>query len=85
MLLLTVAAAVGRPLYGAALSLAFAVGRGLPFLALGYGAESGSRRLQPWLARLDRGRRTFELVSGAALLALAGYFLWLATALSPTL
>lgn len=85
MLLLTVAAALGRPWYGAALSFAFAVGRGLPFLALGYGAEVGGTRLQPWLARLDRGRRSFELASGVALLALAGYFLWLATVLSPTL
>ena len=84
MLLLTVAAAVGRPLYGTALSFAFAVGRGLPFLALGYGAEIGGSRLQQWVARLDRGRRTFEIVSGVALLALAGYFLWLATVLSST-
>lgn len=84
MLLLTVAAAVGRPLYGAALSFAFAVGRGLPFLALGYGAEVGSRRLEPWLTRLERGRRRFEIASGIALIALAGYFLWLAAVLSST-
>lgn len=84
MLLLTVAAAVGRPLYGAVLSFAFAVGRGLPFLALGYGAEVGGSRIQPWLTRLERGRRTFEVASGIALVALAGYFLWLAAVLSLT-
>jgi cytochrome c-type biogenesis protein len=85
LLLLTVAAAIGRPWYAVALSTAFAVGRGLPFFAIGYGAEVGGSLLQPWLARLDRGRRSFELASGVALLALAGYFLWLATVLSPTL
>ncbi len=84
ILLLSVASAIGRPWYGAALSLAFAVGRGLPFLALGYGAEAGGSRLQRWLSRLDRGRRLFELASGVALLALAGYFLWLATVLTST-
>lgn len=35
VLLLTFAAALGRPPYGAALSLAYGIGRGLPFLALG--------------------------------------------------
>jgi len=80
-LLLTVAAAMGRPAYGALLSLAFAVGRGAPFLALGLAAGHVSRRFSPWLERLDRGRRTVEVVSGVALLGLAGYFLWLATVL----
>ena len=81
VLLLTVAAAMGRPVYGALLSLAFAVGRGLPFLALGLVAGRARTWLDPWLGRLDRGRRTVEVLSGLALLALAGYFLWLATAL----
>lgn len=81
VLLLTVAAAMGRPLYGALLSLAFAIGRGLPFLALGLAAAHGWRRVTPWLERLDRGRRTVEIASGVALVALAGYFLWLATVL----
>lgn len=84
LLLLTVAAAVGHPVYGALLSFAFAVGRGLPFLALGYGAEHGSQRLGRWLERLDRGRRPVELVSGVALLGLTAYFLWLAAVLPPT-
>ena len=81
VLLLTVAAAMGRPVYGALLSLAFAVGRGLPFLALGLAAGQAGGRLSPWLERLDRGRRTVEIASGVALLGLAGYFLWLATVL----
>lgn len=84
LLLLTVAAAVGRPVYGALLSFAFAIGRGVPFLALGYGAEHGSQRLGRWLERLDRGRRPVELLSGVVLLGLTGYFLWLATVLPTT-
>ncbi len=35
LLLLTVAAAIGNPLYGAVLSLSYAIGRGIPFLLLG--------------------------------------------------
>lgn len=81
VLLLTVAAAMGRPGYGALLSLAFAIGRGLPFLALGLAAGHAGRRMAPWLERLDRGRRTVEILSGIALVGLAGYFLWLATVL----
>jgi cytochrome c-type biogenesis protein len=78
LLLLTVAAAVGRPLYGAALSLAYGVGRGLPFLLLGIFAGA----IGTWLARLDRYRRPAELVSGIALVAIGGYFGWLAFALA---
>lgn len=77
MLLLTVAAAVGRPAYGAALSLAFAVGRGAPFLVLGLFAGTAGA----WLARIERYRRPAEVASGVALLALAGYFAWLAAVL----
>ena len=84
LLLLTVAAAVGQFTYGALLSFAFAVGRGLPFLALGYGVEQGNRRLRIWLERLDRGRRTAEIATGLALLVMAGYFLWLASVLAST-
>lgn len=81
VLLLTVAAAIGRPAYGALLSLTFAAGRGLPFLALGLAVGHVGRRLGPWLERLDRGRRWVEIMSGVALLGLAGYFVWLATVL----
>lgn len=69
-LLLTIAAAIGRPAYGALLSLSYAVGRGAPFLLLGLFAGT----VGAWLARMDRVRRIAEVVSGVALLALAVYF-----------
>lgn len=74
MLLLTVAAALGRPVYGALLSLAYALGRGAPFLAL----AMFSGHVQQWLERVERLRRPFEIISGAALLAVAGYFVRIA-------
>ena len=74
LLLLTVAAAIGRPIYGAALSLSYAIGRGLPFLVLGLFAGT----VGAWLARVGRARRIAEVVSGVALLALAIYFARLA-------
>lgn len=74
MLVLTVAAAVGRPAYGAGLSLSFAIGRGIPFLLIGLFAGAAGAAL----ARIERYRRPAEVVSGLALLALAGYFAWLA-------
>lgn len=75
MLLLTIAAAVGKPLYGAVLSLAYGIGRGLPFLLVGLFAG----RVAGWLARLERGRRLAEIVSGLALIGVGVYFLRLAT------
>ncbi len=75
LLLLTVAAALGRPTYGAGLSLAYGVGRGLPFLVLGLFAGQVGR----WLERFERARRPVEVLSGIALLGLAIYFVWLAT------
>ena len=77
-LLLTVAAAIGRPAYGAMLSLSYAVGRGAPFLLLGLFAGA----VGAWLARLGRARRVAEVVSGIALLILAVYFGRLALSLS---
>ena len=74
MLLLTVATALGRPLYGAVLSLGYAVGRGAPFLALAIFSE----RVQQLLERVERLRRPFEIVSGVALIAVAGYFIRIA-------
>lgn len=74
MLLLTIAAAVGRPFYGALLSLAYAVGRGLPFLLIGLFAS----RVSTWLGRLDRSRRIAEVVSGVALVGVGVYFLTVA-------
>ena len=70
VLLLTIAAAMGRPGYGAALSLAYGIGRGLPFLALGLFAG----RLSSWIERIEPARRSVEVVSGVALLALSIYF-----------
>ena len=70
MLLLTIAAAIGRPGYGALLSLAYGVGLGAPFLALAI----FSGQVQGWLNRIERIRRPFEIVSGVALLAVAAYF-----------
>lgn len=74
LLLLTIAAAIGRPAYGAALSLSYAIGRGLPFLLLGFFAGT----VGSWLARLGRARRVAEVVSGVALLFLSIYFIRLA-------
>jgi cytochrome c-type biogenesis protein len=76
ILLLTVAAAIGEPVYGAGLSLAYGLGRGLPFLALGLFAERASR----WLDRADAPRRAVEVASGLALLGLSAYFVRFAVA-----
>ncbi len=70
MLLLTIAAAVGRPVYGAALALFYGIGRGLPFLLLGIFAG----RAAGWIARLGRGARIAEVVSGIALVGVGIYF-----------
>ena len=77
LLLLTIAAAIGRPGYGAALSLSYAIGRGVPFLLLGLFAGT----VGAWLARIGPARRVAEVVSGVALLGLALYFARLARTL----
>ncbi len=77
LLLLTVAAAIGNPLYGAVLSLSYAIGRGIPFLLLGLFAGT----VGAWLARIGRARRIAEVVSGIALIGLAVYFVQLAQTL----
>ncbi len=77
LLLLTIAAAIGNPLYGAVLSLFYAIGRGMPFLLLGLFAGT----VGAWLARIGRIRRVAELVSGVALIGLAVYFVRLAESL----
>lgn len=77
LLLLTVAAAIGRPVYGAVLSLSYGIGRGMPFLLLGVFAGT----VGAWIARLGRARRIAEIVSGIVLLFLAAYFLRLAQTL----
>ncbi len=78
LLLLTITAAIGRQAYGGLLSLAYGIGRGLPFLLLGIFAGA----VGTWLARVERLRRGAELVSGIALVAIGGYFGWLAYALT---
>jgi len=70
-------AAIGRPVYGALLSLSYGIGRGLPFLLMGLFAG----RIAGWLAGLDRARRIAEVVSGVALIAMAFYFFRLASQL----
>lgn len=77
LLVLTVVAAVGRPTYGALLSLFYGIGRGLPFLLMGLFAG----RIARWLAGIDRARRIAEVVSGVALVLMGVYFLRLATQL----
>ena len=78
LLVLTISAAVGHLLYGAAIAIAFALGRGLPFLLMGLFAE----RVASLIARVESYRRPMETVSGVALLGLSGYFIWLAAVLA---
>lgn len=77
LLLLLTVAAIGNPLYGAVLSLSYAIGRGIPFLLLGLFAGT----FGAWLARIGRARRIAEVVSGIALIRLAVYFVQLAQTL----
>lgn len=69
LLLLTVAAATGQPVYGALLALVFGVGRGLPFLVIGLFASALMR-----FVRLTQVRRGIQVVSGCALLLVSGYY-----------
>lgn len=77
LLLLTLSAAIGRPLYGVLIATAFAVGRGLPFLLLGLFAG----RVGTLIAGVERYRRPAEALSGVVLVGLSGYFAWLASVL----
>lgn len=77
LLLLTISAAMGRPFYGALIALAFAIGRGLPFLFLGLFAG----RVGALVARVEWYRRPVEALSGVVLVGLSGYFAWLASVL----
>lgn len=65
------AAATGDPLYGAALMGAFAVGRGIPLVAVGSlsGAARTARRLSRWVPAIER-------TIGVLALAGAGWFGW---------
>lgn len=73
-LLLAASAAIGRAAYGAALSFAYALGRGLPFVGIGLFAETAAR----WAGRLHRAQRPVELVGGLMLVAAGLYFGWAA-------
>lgn len=69
LLLLSVAAATGSTLYGFFLALTFGVGRGLPFLLVGFFAGAVSR-----LARLTWLRHSIQIISGSALLFVCYYY-----------
>lgn len=77
LLLLTVAAALGRPVYGTLIAVAYAIGRGIPFVILGLCAE----RVGTLVLRIERYRRPVEVLSGGVLVGLSGYFVWLARTL----
>lgn len=69
LLLLTVVTADGRSEHGILLAFVFGLGRGLPFLMAGAAASVIMR-----FARLGLWSRTMQLVSGAALLMVSGYY-----------
>lgn len=69
LLLLTVAATQASPAYGFVLSLAFGLGRGLPFLLVGLFTGAVMR-----LTRIGSWRRVIEVVSGCALLFVSIYY-----------
>lgn len=69
LLLLAFATATARPEHGFVLALAFGIGRGAPFLLVGLLAGLAVR-----FTRLAHWRRTLQVVSGCALLVLAGYY-----------
>lgn len=77
LLVLTLAAALGRPWYGFVLSLAYGVGRALPFLLVGLLAG----RVVGWLECLGRRQRAVEVLSGVALLGMSIYFVRLSVLL----
>lgn len=76
LLVLTVAAAHGTPAYGVLLSVAFGIGRGLPFLLIGAFAGAMAR-----FARMQRWRTAIQILSGTALLFVSGYYTWVFTSL----
>jgi cytochrome c-type biogenesis protein len=69
LLLLTVATAQARAEYGLLLALAFGIGRGGPFLAVGLSAGLLMR-----FVALSRWRWPLQIASGCALLVVAGYY-----------
>lgn len=76
LLVLTVAAAHGTPIYGSLLAIAFGVGRGLPFLVAGLFAGAATQFIQ-----MGRWRRAVQVLSGIALLFVSGYYGWVYSSL----
>lgn len=71
LLVLAVAAAHRTAGYGLLLSIAFGVGRGLPFLLIGLFAGTMAR-----FVRMQRWRRALQVLSGTALIFVSGYYGW---------
>ena len=71
LLVLTVAATQRTPAYGLLLSVAFGIGRGLPFLLIGLFAGTMAR-----FVRMQRWRRAIQVLSGTALVFVSGYYGW---------
>jgi cytochrome c-type biogenesis protein len=71
LLVLTVAAAHQTTAYGLLLSVAFGIGRGLPFLLIGLFAGAMAR-----FVRLHRWRTAIQAVSGTALVFVSAYYAW---------
>lgn len=69
LLVLTVAAAHRTAAYGVLLSVAFGIGRGLPFLLVGLFAGAIAR-----FARMQRWRKVIQVLSGTALLFVSVYY-----------
>ncbi len=76
LLLLTIAAAQGRPADGAMLGFAFGLGRGLPFLAIGLFTSAVLH-----LCRISSWYRAIETASGVALLLVSAYYVRVLAAL----
>ncbi|MDP1799992.1 MAG: cytochrome c biogenesis protein CcdA [Bacteroidota bacterium] len=70
LLLLAVAATQGSAFYGLILAFSFGIGRGLPFLLVGFFSGAVTR-----FARLSWLRRTIQIVSGLALLFVGVYYM----------
>ncbi|MGE3280002.1 MAG: cytochrome c biogenesis CcdA family protein [Alphaproteobacteria bacterium] len=69
LLLLTIAAAVGRPEQAILLALIFGLGRGLPFLLAGMAGSAVTG-----LTRLGLAGRAIQIASGVALLVVSVYY-----------
>ena len=69
LLLLTIAAAVGRPEQAILLAFIFGLGRGLPFLLAGMAGSAVTG-----LTRLGLAGRAIQIASGVALLAVSAYY-----------